>query len=424
MPVPIERRLPNHALRALRQSLRMSQSEFAQAVQRAGQVLGEPNTCNKRLVQKWESGEHTDCRPNYRRALERVTQAPYGRLGFLDAGRVQTPATPWRALAAIESLQSGRGQPALASNDRLRYAFEKPGRADPNSIELIEAATDQFFDREHHQRASALQPVLARHIDQIAALLTGTSRDAPRRRLILAGGKSAALAGWLAFDQGDIDGANRWWDSALAAARTSGDGPLFACALTYLSHSAAERGDPATAWQLANTATAHAGANPRARAWIAAHAAQHAAHLGHAQAALRELTLALKLGGELPAATPDDDAPPWARHVDAAHLWGTAANVHSQLGNTAQAHTSATRAIATLAPGQTKSRALTLAEAAYATSAIGQMDFTMHYATEAANLATALESTPATRRLRTLLPLLPRPLSAAARDLAQRIPVD
>ncbi|MBS2966821.1 hypothetical protein KGA66_27550 [Actinocrinis puniceicyclus] len=424
MSVPIERRLPNHALRALRQSLHMSQSEFARAVQHAGQALGEPNTCNKRLIQKWESGEHTDCRPNYRRALERVTRAPYDRLGFLNAGSVQPAPTPWRALAAIESLHGGRGQPVPAAYDRLRHAFEKPVRADAGSVELIEAATDRFFDREHHQRASVLQSALTRHIDAIAALLTGTSRDALRRRLTLAGGKSAALAGWLAFDQADTEGAHRWWDSALAAARTTGDGALFACALTYLSHSAAERGDPATAWQLAHTAAAHAGADPRTRAWTTGRAAQEAAQFGEAPTALNELNRAVKLGGELPPSTPGDGTPPWARFVDAAYIWAVAANVHGHLGNTIEAHTAATRAIAALAAGQTKIRALILAEAAYATAAVGEMDFAMNYASEAATLAETLESTPARRRLRALIPLLPRPLNAPARELVQHITID
>jgi len=31
--------------------------------------LTAPNHCTKRLVQKWESGEHSACRPDYLRVL-------------------------------------------------------------------------------------------------------------------------------------------------------------------------------------------------------------------------------------------------------------------------------------------------------------------------------------------------------------------
>src|SRR5947209_19061885 len=84
MTIPVHLRRPNDTLRAIRLSLHMSQSDFAGAIRQAGETLGEPNSCTKRLVQKWESGEHTVCRPHYRRALERATRRPYAQLGFAD----------------------------------------------------------------------------------------------------------------------------------------------------------------------------------------------------------------------------------------------------------------------------------------------------------------------------------------------------
>jgi hypothetical protein len=64
-------------LRALRISLDVSQSEFAALMRKAGEDAGVPNSCDKRLVQKWESGEHVMMRPNYRRALRDVTGVPF-----------------------------------------------------------------------------------------------------------------------------------------------------------------------------------------------------------------------------------------------------------------------------------------------------------------------------------------------------------
>jgi transcriptional regulator with XRE-family HTH domain len=72
----------NTALRAVRESLRLSQEEFARAIRDAGERLGEPNDCTKRLVQRWESGLVSTPRGNYARALEYVTGIPVENLGF------------------------------------------------------------------------------------------------------------------------------------------------------------------------------------------------------------------------------------------------------------------------------------------------------------------------------------------------------
>ncbi|WP_019901493.1 helix-turn-helix domain-containing protein [Salinispora arenicola] len=74
--------IPNTALRAVRAGMRMSQDDFARALQAAGHRAGEPNDANKRLVQRWESGTIAAPRPIYVRALEVVTGLPIELLGF------------------------------------------------------------------------------------------------------------------------------------------------------------------------------------------------------------------------------------------------------------------------------------------------------------------------------------------------------
>jgi transcriptional regulator with XRE-family HTH domain len=73
---------PNLTLKAVRESLRLSQDDMARAVQQAGARAGEPNAANKRLVQRWESGDIEMPRPVYVRALEMVTGRPIEQLGF------------------------------------------------------------------------------------------------------------------------------------------------------------------------------------------------------------------------------------------------------------------------------------------------------------------------------------------------------
>jgi hypothetical protein len=168
----------------------------------------------------------------------------------------------------------------------------------------------------------------------------------------------------LAFDQQVAAVSFRAWEVAIAAAKTTADGPLLACVLAYQSYMAAERGDPATAWQLAYTAVAHAGADARSRAWMAARAAQEAARLGERRAALAELDLAFDLGGGLKPAAPDDPSPPWSRFFYRAVLGAMAADVHGQLGHVQKALDAAAWALRTLGGESVKSRALILAEVA------------------------------------------------------------
>ena len=422
MTIPIDRRRPNTTLRSVRMALHMSQTDFAKAVQHAGEALAEPNGCTKRLVQKWESGEHTVCRPHYRKALERVTRRPYNQLGFADGDQVEAMVP---LAAPANSLQSLLSRTSTVQTDdtgeRLCYALEKPGKASLEVVSLLEATTARLFDLEHHERAANLLPTVRRHLHETAALLSGTQGKSLRHRLTLVGGQTAALAGLLLFEQGDVQSAHRYWDAALAAAQKAGDGPLLACVLIYQSAAAAERGDPMAAWQLAYTATSHAGKDERARAWMHARAAQEAAERGEVSAALAELVPVLKAAERLRPALPGDDTPPWVRFVDSSYLYGMAANVYSRLVQRGDAYQVAQRAVKTLGAGRTKARAIVLAEVAYAASGVGDSKQAMQYASEAVELAEVLDALQAMRRLRALIHTLPKPLSAEGRRLARRM---
>jgi hypothetical protein len=462
-------------------AMRLSQSEFAMAIRHAGASLGEPNDCTKRLVQKWESGAHSAIRPNYRRALQAVTRIPYEQLGF--QGSPSVPVAP--VLDTTSQIFARgpvvRGLPQSGTEgDRLRYALTRPGYADESSIGLISAHTTHLFELEHTQPARLLAPQVSTHLDDVAAVLAGTRRSTLRQPLAATGGRSAALAGWLAFDCGDIQGAHRWWDNALAAAQCASDGPLLACTLTYLSYSAAERGDPATAWQLANTALTHIDSHPRSKAWMALRAAQEAATLGERHAAQVALEMALDLSPSM--ATPDIQADliehPWTGSFDLACLFAMAAGTYGRLGELRLARDAAARALEAMDPlkpgipknlsdvmgatgssdaaavsaedeaaaprgrsgtakpqgrpsgasgqhsgphglagyvvpdqsrAQVKTRAVALAEVAYAAARVGELDLARAAGWIAADLAERLEVSLVKRRLRSLAPLLGEP---------------
>lgn len=419
MTVSADRRIRNETLVTVRLAMNMSQTEFARAIRDAGDKLGDRNACTKRLVQKWESGEHTVCRPHYRRALESATRMHYSELGFADSAKGDASGSS--ITSPLDSAQGSAQSTALIGDtaDRLRYALARPEVATVEAVDLMAQSTAHLFALENHQPARVMLPMVAAHIREVAAMLSGAQRVSLRERLTIAGGQSAALAGWLALDLGGVSTAHHYWDTALACARNATHAPLFACVLTNMSYSAEERGDPNTAWQLAHEAVSHAGDNPRALAWTAVRAAQTAAQLGDAGAALAELEPALDLVRDLDPAAPEDDAEPWCRFVDRAYIYAMAANAYGQLGDTDNAYKSAVRALDSLSTGQTRTRVLVLTEAAHAFTRIGGTARAAQWIDGARRLAGKLEFTHALRRLQALA----LPESASPSSLHLGVPV-
>jgi hypothetical protein len=128
---------PNTAFRAVRRSLLMSQDDLARAVRQAGDRAGEPNGCNKRLVQRWEAGLVTTPRAVYARALEYVTGQPIENLGFNAAderygvNRRQALGMAGAAAAlglAMPDARTARGP--LTGIWRSRYEYVSSSRGD------------------------------------------------------------------------------------------------------------------------------------------------------------------------------------------------------------------------------------------------------------------------------------------------------
>jgi hypothetical protein len=282
---------------------------------------------------------------------------------------------------------------------------------------------ERLFALEQHRTASSIGDAVNRHTADVAGLLAGAQRPALRRRLALIGGASAALAGWVALERGDASAAHRAWDGALAAANHTGDRSLLACVHGYLSYAAAERGDPALAWQLAHTAAEHSGSDVRGRAWLIARTAQEAARLGACGSALAAVDTVRKLGWGLAAARPGETVSPWARHVDAAYLAGMVADVYGQLGEAGMALDAARHALRVVGSGWSKARALVLAEVACAAAQADELDLVERTAFEAVDLAESLEAMLARRKLRAVLTSLRQHPTSGRLQLAQKLAV-
>ena len=122
----------NTALRAVREGLRLSQDEFARAIRNAGERLGEPNDCTKRLVQRWESGMVSTPRGNYARALEYVTGMPVENLGFDGAddryGMSRRQAIAAAAAAAAIPIAEAKARGPLTGIWLSKYKYPSSSR--------------------------------------------------------------------------------------------------------------------------------------------------------------------------------------------------------------------------------------------------------------------------------------------------------
>ena len=420
-------RTPNLALRRARQSMRLSQAQFADAVRAAGNAMGAPNHCTKRLVQKWETGEHAACRPDYLRVLQAVTGLSARELGFRvlpdESGESTAGAGAGDAAEGAVGRSSGQGAAGMVgfamsgmtgydadrliegSMDRLRRVLEHPSMVDSRTAEFVEAATSRLFDVERHSPARLLAPTVGRHLAVVTGLLTAARYEGVRRLLTVSSGRVALLAGWLAFDRGDASSANRFWDSAIGAAEGTVDEALLAVTLTCQSYAAARRGDPGAAWQLAHDASLRVHHDDRATAWAVSRVALYAARCGERQVAEEAMDRAMQIGGALRDPRPGDGTAPWMRFFDRARLLSSTAHTAALLKDPNAADYAA-QAVDVLGPAKVKSRAVVLAECALVTAVVGELDLCLDYGCPAAELTKELDVSLAADLLHEIVPIL------------------
>lgn len=405
-------RTPNLVLREIRTRLRLSQDEFATRVRQAGQRLGEPNDCNKRLVQRWESGEHATCRPVYQRALQEATGQRFEELGFAPDESAPVDRRSFVAAGILATSGVALAEPF----DRLRRALQFPARLDVAAVDLLETATADHFTQEEQMPARLLVRHVGAHVDLLSLLLAGSS-ERNRARLAVLAGESAALAGWLAYDTGDLAGARGYWQTALDAARHANDGPLLACVLAYLSYLTSSQGDPAEAFRLLSAAGGHVRSTQHAaaRSWISARAAEEAALLGD-PAALVSLERALTA---FDYAQPDTGRP-WVKFFDNARLGSMAVATYARLGHP-EVDGASQAVMGALPDGDHKTRAVILADVATGHVAHGDLDAGCDLAARALDATLSGEAVLGRERLTALRPALQASGTAAGTEVAERI---
>lgn len=128
----------------------MSQDEFAKALRRAGDDLGEPNDASKRLVQRWESGVSRSCRPAYARALQRVTGRPVESLGFsmpLPMARVHQDGSGGHDMTpGVE----GVTEPSAVPSPTPQATADNYSGVWLSRYEFYSSSRDETFEAKHH----------------------------------------------------------------------------------------------------------------------------------------------------------------------------------------------------------------------------------------------------------------------------------
>ena len=376
----------------------MSQTELAAAVAVAGVSLGRPNGCTKRLVQRWESGEHAVCRPHYLRALHMVTGLPAEELGFVGAEEAIVEAS------AVLAAATGAGRRvADDAPEWLRCALTARGPVGAEEVGLVEAAVASCFEGAQSRAAGELAPVVTWQVAEVAGLLAGARSPGLRRRLAMAGGWSAALAGWLVWSaDGDGVRARRYWDAAVAASGHGGDGSLLACVFLFASYEAQWRGDAVGALALALRAGEQAGGARRERAWCLVRAAELAALLGRRESALGLLDRGLAVIREVsvePGRCSGPGAEGWAASYDRFCAGAVAAEVHALLGDASAARSAMRWAMRNSDGAPVAHRAVALAGLAVAAARIGDAKLAENVGAQAAELAARLDVGLARRKL-------------------------
>jgi hypothetical protein len=282
---------------------------------------------------------------------------------------------------------------------RLAFALGQAGPADGPTAVAMGGRTAALFEAEERTPARQLYAGLAAHLDQLSLLI---GAGGPHRKgLLVSAGEAAALAGWLAFDMGDVATAKRFFSTATLAGREVDHPPLQALVLAYMSYVVA---DPTSARDLLKAAQelVRAPGYATARAWVSAREAEEAAAIGDREGAMRAVERAQAVYDYASPATEQ----PWVRFLSRARLDSMtvatyARLAHPDLGDVSEA------ALRSLRPEDAKVRAVILGDVATAFATNGDIDRSADVAREALAVTREAEATLGKQRLKALAGQLP-----------------
>ncbi|MFD3580989.1 helix-turn-helix transcriptional regulator [Streptomyces sp. NPDC058683] len=208
---------------------------------------------------------------------------------------------------------------------RLALALSKDSKADALSVAALVDRAAELHVQELNLSARRLQRTVESHLDAITAALPRAG--AHERVLTIAAGETAALAGWVAWDLGEGNKADAYYQVTSECASAAGHPPLRALALTYASYGApTPREKLRLLSQAAQDVRGHG--NATAAAWVFGRHAEEAAALGDDAEALRALERA-RFAYDFADPTSEQA---WVRFVTPHRMDSLALSVYGQLG--------------------------------------------------------------------------------------------
>jgi tetratricopeptide (TPR) repeat protein len=345
---------------ALRRALRMTNEAFAEHL---GVVV--------RTVAYWRARPDSVPKPDVQEALDTVlAQAPEpvrAQFWLIVAERERDQASLQPRLVAASFWPAGN---EVARGPGSQESAWLPSVVTPAAASAYEARLATAGDmaivrsmRAHlkaidnaHGGGTALPLATVYLRAEILPLLDECEHNPPSQNLIQAVAEYEHDVGWMAYDAGQQDVAERYFASALRRARAVGNRLLTGRILAATSHQAIHLGRLQEAIELALASrhvTAHI-ATPRALAMEAAMEACAHAAAGDARQSHRALDDAANAVTLITAIGQPD--PEWL-DFDEGGFWGHAARAYRDLGELRQAEDAAQKSVALCLPSHSRTRA-------------------------------------------------------------------
>ncbi|MEU5694203.1 helix-turn-helix transcriptional regulator [Actinosynnema sp. NPDC020468] len=211
-------------------------------------------------------------------------------------------------------------------------------------VEVMRGMTRTFRQLDNRFGGGHARSVVGNYLvgEAVPMLRGGRFRDGVRRELFAAVAELNQLAGWMAYDTGDVDSGRRHLRQALALCKEVGDDALAAEMLAGMSHHAAFCRVPVLAVDLARGARVTASRTPFGV--LQAEAAVMEAHGLALQRNVKGAVAALNDAERLFSAA-DGEVPEWLGYFDAAYLAAKFAHCFRDLGRPDEAEGFARRSL-------------------------------------------------------------------------------
>jgi hypothetical protein len=301
---------PNRVLRAQRLQRGWTQDDLATALQDLVEQLREARpVIEGNLVGKWERGIRTPGN-YYGPRLCLLFELPPDQLGLRSSPRLLAETRKLQTMLMLNRrrflhgvVTGGAAMVFAAPGSDAERMSVFGGPVDAPTLEGLEAITVDYSRRYHTAPPVSLLPAVDHHLNHLRGLLLESQRPGLHRGLLQIAGRTAGLAGLLAFRRDNRGDARQRYVLAEQYAREAGDGPGEAFIWTARSLLASSvpggglGGDTARALNLLKEAERHAGDSAAVRLFLHARMSDEYALAGRAADSDRNLLEAERWAG-------------------------------------------------------------------------------------------------------------------------------